>query len=137
LKYSFDNEVLKPPTNFDNIYGRLDEKLWLKAVEDELTNMKSQKVYKYISCISKGKNVISCRWVFTYKKDDKGRIIKYKARLVARGFSQVLGIDYREIFPPTLKQDSLRVIIAVFIILIFTIILLIKIDLALWKFLDI
>ena len=38
--------------------------------------------------------------------------MKYKARLVARGFSQILGIDYIETFSPTLKQDSLRIITA-------------------------
>jgi len=110
--FSCNNEILKHPLSFKEIYGRPDEKLWLKAVENELNNMKNKRVYKYVSYIPKDKNVISCRWVFTYKKDDKGKINKYKARLVARGFSQILGIDYRETFSPTLKQDSLRIITA-------------------------
>ena len=110
--FSCNNEILKHPLSFKEIYGRPDEKLWLKAVENELNNMKNKRVYKYVSYIPKDKNVISCRWVFTYKKDDKGKINKYKARLVARGFSQILGIDYRETFLPTLKQDSLRIITA-------------------------
>jgi len=72
--------------------------------------MKRKNVYTFVCNVPKDKNVISCRWVFTYKRNDKGEIVRCKARLVARGFSQVLGIDYIETFSPTLKQDSLRII---------------------------
>jgi len=58
-------------------------------------------------------NLVSSKWVFKYKKDDCGNIIKRIARLVARGFSQKYGIDYKETFSPTLKQDSLRLITAI------------------------
>ena len=72
--------------------------------------MKRKNVYTFVCNVPKDKNLISCRWVFTYKRNDKGEIVRCKARLVARGFSQVLGIDYIETFSPTLKQDSLRII---------------------------
>jgi len=109
---SFNLEELEPPLDFDDIFERPDEDNWLKAVSVELENMKNKNVYTFVYNIPKDKNVISCRWVFTYKRNDKGEIVKYKARLVARGFSQILGIDYIETFSPTLKQDSLRIITA-------------------------
>jgi len=105
-----ENQELDPPLSFKDIFGRPDEKEWLKAVEEELNNMKNKNVYTIVSNIPNGKNLISSRWVFSYKRDDRGNIIKYKARLVARGFSQVYGVDYEETFSPTLKQDSLRII---------------------------
>ena len=59
-----------------------------------------------------GKNIVGCKWVFKIKKDSEGRIAKYKARLVARGFTQVYGVDYTETFAPVAKLASLRTILA-------------------------
>jgi hypothetical protein len=56
---------LQNTSSFDEIYWRPVDKLWLKAVENELNNMKNKMVYKYVTYIPKDKNVISCRWVFT------------------------------------------------------------------------
>ena len=57
-------------------------------------------------------NVIDTKWIFKKKKNEKGEVKKYKARLVARGFNQEYGIDYLETFAPVLKTKSLRLIIA-------------------------
>jgi len=70
-------------------------------------------LFKTIKSILKGANIISSKWVFKYKKDSNGIIIKRKARLVARGFTQRYGIDYIFTFSPTLKLDSLRIIISI------------------------
>lgn len=40
------------------------------------------------------RNIISTKWIFKIKKDGEGQIIKYEARLVAKGFSQQEGMDY-------------------------------------------
>ena len=70
-------------------------------------------LFKTIKSILKGANIISSKWVFKYKKDSNGIIIKRKARLVARGFTQRYGIDYIFTFSPTLKLDSLKKIISI------------------------
>jgi len=70
-------------------------------------------VHKIIYKIPKGANVISSTWIFKYKSDDDGNIVKRKARLIARGFTQKFEIDYKDIFSPTLKQDSIRIITAI------------------------
>ena len=57
-------------------------------------------------------NVISCKWVYKTKQDAEGNIIKHKARLVARGFTQIEGIDYEETFAPTTKFVTIRIIIS-------------------------
>jgi len=72
--------------------------------------MKELNVYTNIKSIPEGKNVITPKWVFKYKYNLNGNIIKRKARLVARGFTQKEGIDFKETYSPTLKQNSLRVI---------------------------
>lgn len=57
-------------------------------------------------------NVITSKWVFKVKYTQTGHIDRYKTRLVARGFSQVQGIDFEETFSPTLRLESLRMLLA-------------------------
>jgi hypothetical protein len=60
----------------------------------------------------KSKDVVSSRWLFKIKHAVDGSIEKYKARFVARGFSQKEGIDYEETFAPVARYTSIRTIIA-------------------------
>ena len=57
--------------------------------------------------------VVSSKWVLKHKKDQFGRITRLKARLVARGFSQVFGVDYLETFAPVAKVASIRILLAI------------------------
>jgi hypothetical protein len=61
---------------------------------------------------SKSKDVVSSKWLFKIKHAADGSIEKYKARFVARGFSQKEGIDYEETFAPVARYISIRTIIA-------------------------
>jgi hypothetical protein len=47
------------------------------------------------------------RWVFAIKRNELGEIVRYKAHLVAQGFSQILQIDYNEMFRTTSPGGSL------------------------------
>jgi len=75
--------------------------------------MKTMKVYAIVNKVPENANIITTRWVLKYKKNAEGKIIKRKARLVARGCVQVYGVDYINTFSPTLRQDTLKVIISV------------------------
>ena len=57
---------------------------------------------------------IGCRWVFERKKDEHGKIVKYKARLVAQGFSQKPGTNYSDngTFAPVMCCEILRTMLA-------------------------
>ena len=59
-----------------------------------------------------GRKVVGSKWVFRIKRGPDGTIQKYKARIVAQGFTQIEGIDYNETFAPIAKFASLRVILA-------------------------
>lgn len=56
---------------------------------------------------------VGCRWVFTTKKVAEGRIVRYKARLVAEGFSQQFGVNYFETYTPVANANLIRVFLAV------------------------
>ena len=60
-----------------------------------------------------GVNVVDSKWVFWLKKDAKGNVVKWKARLVVRGFTQVQGVDYFETFAPVVRLVSIRFILAI------------------------
>jgi hypothetical protein len=60
----------------------------------------------------KSKDVVSSKWLYKIKHAVDGSIEKYKARSVARGFSQKEGIDYEETFAPVARYISIRTIIA-------------------------
>lgn len=58
------------------------------------------------------KKILTNRWVFKTKTNHHGEIEKYKARLVARGHTQELGIDYEEVFAPVARYETIRTLLA-------------------------
>jgi len=60
-----------------------------------------------------GENVVGSKWVFKAKKDAMGKIICYKAHLVAQGFSQVPGVNYFNMYAPVAKLLSIHTILAI------------------------
>lgn len=64
-----------------------------------------------------GRKAIESKWVFKVKYNTDGSIARFKARLVAQGFSQIPGIDFAETFAPTVRRESLRIYLAFCLIL--------------------
>ena len=58
-------------------------------------------------------NVIDAKWVYTWKVDEQGWVVKAKSRLVARGFKQREGIDFGETFAPTVSSSCVRLLSAI------------------------
>ena len=59
-----------------------------------------------------GKLVVTFKWIYKIKHAADGSIEKYKARFVARGFSQKEGIDYEETFAPITRYTSIRSVLS-------------------------
>ena len=57
--------------------------------------------------------MISAKWVFTWKTNELGKVVRAKARLVARGFRQVEGVDYFETFAPTPASSCVRLLASI------------------------
>ncbi|KAD2393974.1 hypothetical protein E3N88_40951 [Mikania micrantha] len=89
----------------------LKDNSWVEAMQEELLQFQRQGVWK--TCrLSKGKYAIGTKWVFRNKKDDKGVVIKNKARLVVQGYTQEEGIDYDEVFAPVARIEAIRIFLA-------------------------
>jgi hypothetical protein len=80
-------------------------------MEDEMRSMSVNKIWD-LEEISKGAKTVGCKWVYKTKCDSNGNIERFKARLVAKCFTQREGIDYTEIFSPVSCKDSFRIIMA-------------------------
>lgn len=59
-----------------------------------------------------GWKVISLKWVYKLKKYTNGEIIKYKQRIVTKGFVQEKGINFQEIFTPVTRLETIRLLFA-------------------------
>ncbi|GJY28906.1 putative ribonuclease H-like domain-containing protein [Tanacetum coccineum] len=69
-------------------------------------------VYIYLLDLPKGKRAIGTKWIFKNKKDERGIVIRNKARLVAQGYTQEEGIDYDEVFAPVARIEAIRLFLA-------------------------
>ena len=58
------------------------------------------------------KNAVGCKWVYTIKLNPNGSLARLKVCLVAKGFSQVYGLDYVDTFSPIVKMTSVRILIS-------------------------
>ncbi|GJS18845.1 ribonuclease H-like domain-containing protein [Tanacetum coccineum] len=59
-----------------------------------------------------GKKAIGTKWVYRNKKDERGVVVRNKARLVAQGHRQEEGIDYDEVFAPVARLEAIRIFLA-------------------------
>ena len=78
-------------------------------MHEEMNSLNKNKTYNLVE-LPKGKRVLRNKWVFKLKKDGD-KLVKYKAWLVVKGFSQKQGIDFDVIFSPVVKMSSIRVVL--------------------------
>ncbi|KAL6461003.1 hypothetical protein MHYP_G00309690 [Metynnis hypsauchen] len=82
---------------------------WKKDMREEMSTFRENNTFSLVP-LPEGRRTVGGRWVYALKEDDKGNET-YKARYVAKGYSQVQGLDYSETFSPTANLTSLRVLI--------------------------
>ncbi|GKA64258.1 putative ribonuclease H-like domain-containing protein [Tanacetum coccineum] len=73
---------------------------------------RTQKEVRTLVELPNGKRAIGTKWVFKNKKDERGIMIKNKARLVAQGYTQEEGIDYDEVFAPVARIEAIRLFLS-------------------------
>jgi len=90
----------------------LCDKNWKEAMLDELNSIEKDQTWELIQ-LPDGKKAIDVKWVFKLKLNPEEKIVKHKARLVARGFLQKEGFDYTEVFSLVARHETIRLVIAV------------------------
>ncbi|GKF00899.1 putative ribonuclease H-like domain-containing protein, partial [Tanacetum coccineum] len=89
----------------------LTDPSWIEAMHNKLLQFKLQKVWTLVD-LPYGKRAIGTKWVYMNKKDERGVVIRNKARLVAQGYTQEEGIDYDEVFAPVARIKAIRLFLA-------------------------
>jgi hypothetical protein len=80
---------------------------WVMAMQEELNNFTRNEVCHLVPCPNQ--NVLGTKWVFRNKQDEHGVLTRNKARFVAKGYSQVKGLDFDETYAPIARLESIRI----------------------------
>lgn len=80
-------------------------------MKDEMESLKKSETWKLIKPLN-GKKIVGCKWIFKKKKGSNQDDTRYKARLVTKGYNQVEGVDFHDVFSPVVKHMSIWAFIA-------------------------
>ena len=94
------------PQSYKEAISSTESENWKKAMSEEMNSLRENETFT-LTTLPEGRKSVGGRWVFTVKENSDGSE-SYKARYVAKGFSQVEGIDYKETFAPTANITSIR-----------------------------
>jgi hypothetical protein len=84
---------------------------WRRATDAEMESLLKAGTYTLVP-LPDGANLIGCKWVLKVKRGADGTIVKYKGRLVAKGYAQRFGVDYNDTYAPVARYPSIRLLIA-------------------------
>ncbi|KAL8110529.1 hypothetical protein AgCh_026307 [Apium graveolens] len=96
------------PANFNNVAS---EPSWQQAMKSETESVEKNNTWELMK-LPVGKKAIGLKWVFKVKKDANGEMVKYKARIVAKGYVQQQGRDFDKIFAPVTRLEIVRLPLA-------------------------
>jgi hypothetical protein len=95
-----------------NIEEAVSQQVWRDAKMEEHYSIMRNDVWEIV-LRPEGKLAVTSKWLYKVKHAADGNVDKYKARFVARGFSQKEGVDYEETFSPVARYSSIRAILSI------------------------
>jgi hypothetical protein len=99
-------------TTYDGIMQSELKVQWKAAMDAEIKSLSQHKTWELVD-LPPGKKMIGSRWLFKVKLNADGSINKFKARLVAQGFTHQFGVDFNETFAPVAKQTTVRTVLSI------------------------
>ncbi|PNX98724.1 retrotransposon-related protein [Trifolium pratense] len=97
------------PTTFDEA---VKHEVWRKAMDHEIESIESNDTWE-LTELPSGSKKIGVKWIYKTKLNEKGKVEKYKARLIAKGYSQQYGIYFKEVFAPVARRDTIRTVLSI------------------------
>lgn len=100
------------PATYKEAISGAESDQWIAAMTEEMESLHKNQTWQ-LTKLPEGRRIIGCKWIFKKKTGLPGtQQIRFKARLVVKGFSQKEGVDYNEIFSPVVRHTSIRVLLA-------------------------
>ena len=99
------------PSSFEEAMERNENEKWSDAMMDEVNSLIDNGVFEVVNK-PKEQKVIGCRWVYALKRDSRGSVVRHKARIAVKGYSQTYGVDYDEVYAPVVQLATLRFLFA-------------------------
>ena len=97
---------------YEEACKRPDWPKWEEAIRKELASLKKSGTWELVKR-PPGANIVDSKWVLRIKKNAAGEIEKYKAHLVAKGFTQIYGVDYYKTYAPVARLSSFQLLLAI------------------------
>lgn len=110
VEYAHVAETLEP-TRYSEVLTSPDRDQWEQAMDAEMASIEKNNTWTLVE-LPPGSKAIGCKWVYQTKTKADGTLLKFKTRVVAKGYSQVQGIDYTETFAPVAKFTTIRTLLA-------------------------
>nr|GFA69961.1 copia protein [Tanacetum cinerariifolium] len=107
ITYSDDENVVGAEDDFNN----LETSITVSPIPTTRIHKDHPKVWVLVD-LPHGKRAIGTKWVYRNKKDERGIVVRNKARLVAQGHTQEKGINYEEVFAPVARIEAIRLVLA-------------------------
>ena len=95
----------------NSVQEALTDPRWKAAMKEEMKSLQKNETWDLVDR-PPGKKPVGCRWVYTVKHKADGTIERFKASLVAKGYTQTYGIDYTYTFSPVAKINTVRVLLS-------------------------
>lgn len=94
-------------SNYNKVMTSRYNEQWLEAMKSEMKSLEKNKTWKIVD-IPQGQKAIGCKWIFRMKSNPDGSINKFKARLMAEGFTKRPGIDYVDTLASVARKESIN-----------------------------
>ena len=108
IHYCYNVSSTKVPTSYTAAVSSAESQQWHNTMTEEMKALEENETYELVT-LPENRKAIGGRWVYTLKTDKENKST-YKARYVAKGYSQTKGVDYNETFSPTANMTSIRVL---------------------------
>jgi hypothetical protein len=102
------------PNSYKEARASIEAAGWQQSMDEEMANLRRLGCWTVLprSSLPPNTPIMGTRWTYRKKTDENGTFTRYRGRLVAKGFSQILGINYFESFSPVASFVTIRTLFA-------------------------
>src|ERR1051325_9842900 len=106
------DDSVEDPLSYKQAMNDRDKDQWIKAMNLEMDSMYYNSVWELVDRPD-GVKPIGCKWIYKRKRGVDGKVQTCKAKLIAKGYTHVEGVDFEETFSPVSMLKSIQILLAI------------------------